>query len=112
MTTLHDEFTAWLAAKGIDADKLRAGVARHEVDRGVESMKAKKKVESGAYLVYLSMVTYLVAKGWRREELGSGWWWKNGFEEATTGGAVEQQLDADNIDQRDAVMGEPEEFWG
>lgn len=67
---------------------------------------------SGASLTYEAVVRYLLAKGWRREELGSGWWYRDGFEEATLGGAFEQQLDADQIDQRDAVAGEPQEFWG
>jgi len=62
--------------------------------------------------VYEAVVDYLVSNGWRREELGSGWWWKDGREEATLGGALEQQLDADAIDQRDASLGEPQEFWG
>jgi hypothetical protein len=62
--------------------------------------------------IYAPIVRYLSARGWRREELGSGWWWREGFEEATLGGALEQQLDADNIDQRDAIPYEPEEFWG
>ena len=61
---------------------------------------------------YASVVEYLLGNGWRREELGSGWWWRDGFEEATLGGALEQQLDADKLDQRDALDGEPQEFWG
>jgi hypothetical protein len=63
--------------------------------------------------VYEPVVRYLVARGWRRQELGSGWWWKDGCkEEATLGGALEQQLDEDGIDQRNAIPYEPEEFWG
>ena len=62
--------------------------------------------------VYEHAVRYLIANGWRRQELGSGWWWKDDGEEATLGGALEQQLDADSIDQRGALVGEPEEFWG
>lgn len=62
--------------------------------------------------VYFPAVAYLVSRGWRREELGSGWWWREGFEEATLGGALEAQLDADEIDQRTAIPDEPEEFWG
>jgi hypothetical protein len=62
--------------------------------------------------VYRPVVSYLHSRGWRREELGSGWWWREGFEEATLGGALEQQLDADGINQRDAIPYEPEEFWG
>jgi len=62
--------------------------------------------------IYEPIVRYLVARGWRRQELGSGWWWKDGAEEATLGGALEQQLDQDAIDQRDAIPYEPEEFWG
>jgi len=67
----------------------------------------------GPWVVYSDAVAYLVANGWRRQELGSGWWWKDGCqEEATLGGALEAQLDADGIDQRDAIPDEPEEFWG
>lgn len=64
--------------------------------------------------VYAAAVSYLWANGWRREELGSGWWWKADCDEqATLGGALEQQLDADGIDQRDATAGEPQgEYWG
>lgn len=62
--------------------------------------------------VYAPIVRYLVARGWRRQELGSGWWWKDGGEEATLGGALEQQLDEDGIDQRNAIPYEPQEFWG
>lgn len=67
---------------------------------------------SGASLTYEAVVRYLLAKGWRREELGSGWWFRDGFEEATLGGAFEQQLDNDGTDQRNAVADEPQEFWG
>lgn len=63
--------------------------------------------------VYSAVVGYLVLNGWRRQELGSGWWWKDGCrEEATLGGALEQQLDADGLDQRDAITDEPAEYWG
>ena len=68
---------------------------------------------NGPYIAYREAVAYLVANGWRREELGSGWWWKEDcHEEATLGGALEQQLEADGIDQRDTIPGEPEKFWG
>ena len=62
--------------------------------------------------VYAAAVTYLLGHGWRREELGSGWWWKEGFEEAEFGRALDQQLVHDGIDMRKALIGEPEEFWG
>ncbi len=62
--------------------------------------------------VYEAMVEYLSVNGWTREERGSGWWWKDGCEEeATLGGAVEQQLDADGIDQRVMLPREPQVFW-
>lgn len=68
---------------------------------------------TGADLTYHAVVAYLVAKGWRRQELGSGWWWRDGMEEdAGLGGALEQQLRADGVEMRDAIPGEPEEFWG
>ena len=63
-------------------------------------------------VIYSSAVGYLILNGWRRQEYGSGWWWKDDKEEATLGGALEQQLDADGIDQRDAIPDEPQEFWG
>lgn len=67
----------------------------------------------GPWVVYSNAVSYLIANGWRRQELGSGWWWKDDCEEeATLGGALEQQLDADEIDQRDAIPDEPMEYWG
>ena len=63
--------------------------------------------------VYAVCVTYLIENGWRREEPGSGWWWKDEAEsEETLGGALEAQLDVDGIDQRNAIEGEPAEFWG
>ena len=64
--------------------------------------------------MYEACVRYLVRNGWRREELGSGWWWKDGARdgEQTLGGALEAQLDEDLIEQRDPIDGEPEEFWG
>lgn len=63
--------------------------------------------------VYETFVQYLVDAGWRREELGSGWWWKDGDSaECTIGEAVETQLTLDEIDTRDAIGGEPEEYWG
>ncbi len=62
--------------------------------------------------IYEPVVRYLIATGWRREEKGSGWWWKpTCHEEATLGGALEQQLDEDGIDQRDSIPNELEEFW-
>jgi hypothetical protein len=61
---------------------------------------------------YENAVRYLIENGWRREEQGSGWWWKDGMNEATLGEALEQQLDADGLDQRVAVSDEPQEFWG
>lgn len=63
--------------------------------------------------VYEAVVRLLVARGYRREELGSGWWWHEELvTEATLGPAFECLLDAVGIDQREAVPGEPEEFWG
>ncbi len=68
---------------------------------------------TGAHLVYAAMVTYLTEKGWRREELGSGWWWHEiATEDVGLGGAVEEQLRADGIDLRTMLPGEPQEFWG
>lgn len=63
---------------------------------------------------YEAVVRCLIANGARRQELGSGWWYGGAAiqEEATLGVAFEQLLDACGIDQRDAVEGEPEEFWG
>lgn len=61
--------------------------------------------------VYGMLVSYLLANGWRREEAGSGWWWRDGFEEATLGGAVEQQMEKDGLDLRRRLIGEPDEFW-
>jgi len=37
--------------------------------------------------VYAAAVTYLLGNGWRRQELGSGWWWKDGCEEEATLGS-------------------------
>lgn len=62
--------------------------------------------------LYEAMVRYLIATGWVREEEGSGWWWKDGFEEAVTGTAVDQQLEADGIDHRTMLANEPKVFWG
>lgn len=70
--------------------------------------------DSHAKVVYSTVVGYLILNGWRREELGSGWWWKDGCrEEATLGGALEQQLDSEGVDRRDAIAGEIDgEYWG
>lgn len=65
---------------------------------------------AGASMVYAAVAIYLQTKGWRREELGSGWWWKDGCEEATLGGALEQ-LDLDGVDQRVAVPGAEVGDW-
>lgn len=63
--------------------------------------------------LYARIALFLQENGWRRQELGSGWWWREGFEEATLGGAFEQQLDILGVDQRDRVPGEPDgEYWG
>lgn len=62
--------------------------------------------------LYEQMVRYLVAHGWRRQEAVSGWWWKDGMDEAVTSDAVFQQLDADGVDTRVMLDGEPQEFWG
>lgn len=63
--------------------------------------------------LYEAMVRYLVTNGWRREELGSGWWWR---EDQTSEGTVEeafaQQLEIDGIDLRTMLSDEPQEFWG
>lgn len=81
--------------------------------RAAAKTKGARERRGLAFGVYEVVVNYLQATGWRRERLGSGWWWKDGCEEeATLGGALEQQLDLDGIDQRDAVPGEVEEFWG
>ena len=63
--------------------------------------------------LYATMVGYLVASGWRREEAGSGWWWKHDAPdgEAVIGGAVEQQLELDGIDLRTMLADEPGEYW-
>ncbi len=62
---------------------------------------------------YECVVRYLIENGWRRQEQGSGWWWKDEAEaESTLGGALEQQLDMDGIDQRNALADEPQEYWG
>jgi hypothetical protein len=62
--------------------------------------------------LYDAMARYLIAAGWRREELGSGWWWREDQDESRIGEAVETQLRADGVDTRTAVAGEPQEFWG
>lgn len=67
---------------------------------------------NAASVLYEGMVRYLVANHWIREELGSGWWWKDGFAETEFGEAVEQQLKADGIDCRVMLPDEPAEFWG
>jgi hypothetical protein len=54
----------------------------------------------------------LLSKGWRREELGSGWWWREGMEEAPFGEALDAQLEADGLDLRVMLTDEPQEFWG
>jgi hypothetical protein len=56
------------------------------------------------------MVAFLVARGWRRQQEGSGWWWREKYGEATLGFAVEQEID-DELDTREMVVGEPREFW-
>lgn len=56
---------------------------------------------------------YLIDNGWRRQEEGSGWWWKDDAPEgeATLGGAFEQQLDLDGLDTRLRRVWEPHEYW-
>ncbi len=62
--------------------------------------------------VYRVLVEYLRGTGWTRQESVSGWWWKSeATEDATIGGAVEQQLDIDGLDTRLMIPGEPMEFW-
>lgn len=64
-------------------------------------------------LTYRKVVEYLYANGWVREEEGSGWFWKDGGEEATIGGALEQQLQEDNLDTRDEPPGlKSPGYWG
>ncbi len=62
--------------------------------------------------LYEANVRYLISKGWRREELGSGWWYREGFNEALLAEALDQQFVADGIDFRTAIPDEPQEFWG
>jgi hypothetical protein len=64
-----------------------------------------------ARALYRAMVIYLRAANWRREEPGSGWWWKPNTEEAVIGEAVMEQLRVDGIDTREMIDGEPPEFW-
>lgn len=84
----------------------RTGVPKEQLERFFAD-----RVPS-AEMLYGAAVGYLVKHGWRRMELGSGWWWREGFEEATVGDALDQQLEADGIDFRTALIGEPEEFCG
>lgn len=65
--------------------------------------------------LYRAMVEFVQARGARREELGSGWWWCEPFgtEERTLGAAVEWFFDSDGIDTRNAIPGEIDgEYWG
>jgi hypothetical protein len=62
--------------------------------------------------LYEASVRYLIEKGWRREELGSGWWWREGMNEGLLADALDQQFQADGVDFRRMLPGEPEEFWG
>jgi hypothetical protein len=90
------------------------GISGAGSDRG-ESAAAQTFFEErtpSATLLYGAAVAYLVKAGWRREELGSGWWWRDGFEEGLFGHALDQQLEADGIDFRESLIGEPEEFYG
>lgn len=63
---------------------------------------------------YRGMVEFLLQNGCRREEEGSGWWWSEELpEEMLMGNAVEYLLqNRYGLDLRDAVPGEPKEFWG
>lgn len=65
-----------------------------------------------AGVVYSAAVGYLILAGWRRQEKGSGWWWKEGFDDCTTGTALEEQMHSDGLDLRASIDGEPEEYWG
>lgn len=64
--------------------------------------------------LYQQMVEFLVQNGCRREEEGSGWWYSAELPgEALMGSAVEHLLQEKyGLDLRDAVPGEPREFWG
>jgi len=63
--------------------------------------------------LYVAMVTFLIAHGCRREELGSGWWLSADLgEEMLMGAAVERLLESSGLDLRVAIPDEPQEFWG
>lgn len=62
--------------------------------------------------VYEACCRYLVENGWRREEEVSGWWWKDGENDAEMGAALDAQLYRDRVDLRVRHSWEPEEFWG
>jgi hypothetical protein len=85
------------------------GSGRHSDAAAQDRHNAATEGEYGH--VYGMMVSFLLANGWRREAGGSGWWWRAGFDEATLGRAVEQQLEKDGIDFRRRLIGEPDEFW-
>ena len=63
--------------------------------------------------LYTAVMLFLDERGWRREELGSGWLWKEDAEaDCTLSGALDHEFEAAGIDCRVAVPGEHEEFWG
>lgn len=64
--------------------------------------------------LYRAMTQFVLDRGARREELGSGWWWCEAFDqEKTLGDAVEFFFESDGIDTRDAIPGEIDgEYWG
>jgi hypothetical protein len=72
---------------------------------GAEALSAQE--------LYEACVRYLLAHGWRREEYGSGWWWKDDHSsEADLEEAVGLQLRAEGVDLRTMLPDEPQEFWG
>jgi len=65
-------------------------------------------------VLYEAIVSFLIANGLRREEFGSGWWWGEAVEvESGLGDAVEYLLQSKfELDLREAIPNEPQEFWG
>jgi hypothetical protein len=73
----------------------------------------KPQISPQARELYKAGVDYLVSKGARREEFGSGWWYCDEMpNEMGFGEAVEFFLMREGLDLRDEILGEPGEFWG